>query len=155
MLNDLDKGIRRSRAMTKDIITGPEADIVRSIETTNAIIRKRSDGILMLHHPMHVVESTLSHVKENFEALCEIQAGEISPFLMHTGQVHKISAESKAFMTKSLGSIATHMAMVTDHSNPLSILAVRMYMYLHRPSIPTRVFRQDPHAIIWLRTQMS
>lgn len=138
--------------MTKNYLFSQ--DIIKEIQTSSAIIRKQQSGIISLHHPFGVSDLGLEQFKENFTVVQEIQNGAKTPFLLNTGQVYKISNEAKQYLSKKVAEFASHMAMVPGSSNPLSQLSVRMYLYLHRPPIETRVFRDDRKAMIWLIEQL-
>jgi hypothetical protein len=136
--------------MTELYKNDPKTDILREIRTRNAIIRKRADGIVLLHHPPEFVSSTFEDFLENHKALLEIQRGEISPFLMNVGNVKKVDNESKSYMNKTLPALASKMAMVPGEGHAMTRMAVKIYFILHRPPVPSRIFKDDLSAIQWL-----
>ncbi|MFN3343362.1 MAG: hypothetical protein ACK40M_11740 [Flavobacteriales bacterium] len=131
-----------------------EVDIIRELRTRNAVIRKRADGIVLLHHPPEFFSSTFEDFLENYKALLSIQEGEISPLLMNVGNVRKVDSASKIFMNKTLPEIAHKMAMVPGSGSALTRLTVKTYFILHRPPISSKIFRNDAEAIDWLKEDL-
>ncbi|MBX7094543.1 MAG: hypothetical protein K1X56_07485 [Flavobacteriales bacterium] len=127
--------------------------VEQKIETRNAVVRIHTNGLLTLHHLPGVTESHLDDFKRNHEALKELANGRPRPFLMNTGGVHRISNESKSYMNSTLLHLAERMALVPGDSNAMAKMAIRIYLILHRPAIPTAVFRDDEQAVKWLLSQ--
>lgn len=125
-------------------------NILREIQTQNAIVRKFHNGIITLHHPENVTVSDMENFTENYEALLAIQQGEISPFLINTCNVVRVGRAEKKFMTETLPTVASQMAMISNIKNPLALFTVNVYLSLFRPSIPHKLFYKEEDGYKWV-----
>ncbi|MFN3917583.1 MAG: hypothetical protein ACK4K0_07555 [Flavobacteriales bacterium] len=132
-----------------------QAEILREIKTKNAYVRKLANGIVTMHHPLDVSNSTMSNFVENYQAILQIQRGEITPFLINTGNVVNIGRDAKKYMTEKLPTIASSMAMVSEAQSPLVIYTINVYLNVFTPKIPHKFFNKEKEGYNWLLQQLN
>jgi hypothetical protein len=132
-----------------------QSEILREIKTKNAYVRKLANGVVTMHHPLHISTSSMSNFIENYEAILQIQRGEITPFLINTGNVVNIGRDAKKYMTEKLPTVANSMAMVSEVQKPLAIYTINIYLSVFPPKIPHKFFNREKDGYDWLLQHLN
>ncbi len=122
-------------------------EVIDSIYTPNAVIKKYSNGIVSFEHLPGVRTLTMKDFEDNYRALKQVQQGQLSPMLGDVTGIENVGNEEKAFMKSRLPEMATALAMLNSTHNMLTVFSINTFLYLHRPSIPTKVFASKKNAI--------
>ncbi|NUM50088.1 MAG: hypothetical protein HUU48_03130 [Flavobacteriales bacterium] len=125
-------------------------EVLTEITTGNAQIKKCSNGMLIFKHLEGIKSLNLSDFVENYEGILRLQSGCVSPLLGNVTNIEDVENEAKAFMTKTLPTVANALAFVNEKTNTVTSFAINMYLYLHRPQIPVKVFSSEEKALKWL-----
>ena len=125
-------------------------EVLAEITTGNAQIKKRSNGMVTLKHLEGINSLKWNDFVENYEAILQLQNGCISPLLGNVTNIEEVENEAKAFMTKTLPTVANALAFVNEKTNTVTSFVINMYLYLHRPQIPVKVFSSEEKALKWL-----
>jgi hypothetical protein len=119
---------------------------VRSIES--GTIYKRTDGILILRQVEGKDNVTIKDLKDQLEVFLDIQNGEKSPLMVVADRIKKLENEEKMFLTSTVAQFANKIGIVAN--TPIPTFIFNVFLFLTRPSIPTKIFMTEIEALEWL-----
>jgi hypothetical protein len=119
---------------------------IRSIES--GTIYKRADGILVLRQVEGKDNVTIKDLKDQLEVFLDIQKGEKSPLVVVADRLKRLDNEEKMFLTSTVTQFANKIGIVAN--TPIPTFIFNVFLFLTRPSIPTKIFTTETEALEWL-----
>jgi len=127
--------------------------IVDRIEWELGTIELRSDNILQFYPYEHVTGISLEELKIMLVHLKKITKGEPRPYFSHNFNLTEpLSTNAKLFIGKHCHEFATAFAISEKH--PITRFMAHSIMYLHKPSIPMKLFKTEERAFDWLKSSI-
>ena len=121
------------------------------VETTNARIRLRDDGIVEFR-AYNGADDTLETAQENMAVFNRL-LGERAPgpILVFIAGIKSQSRDARAFLSKSDESLKTcsRVALVVD--SPLSRALGNVFIGLSKSRSPLKLFNSEQEAVLWLK----
>ena len=120
-----------------------------AIETTNAYLNIRSDGILVFRYKDGVTD-TLESAREN-RAASERLVGDRAPvpLLIDFARAKGTTAEAREYYISDAVPIRSRVALLIK--SPVSRVLGNVYMGLTQNPVPTKLFTSEEKAVRWLR----
>ncbi|MBL4705547.1 MAG: hypothetical protein JKY54_13570 [Flavobacteriales bacterium] len=129
-----------------------KVEIIEKIDWELGVIELRVDNILQFHPYEGVTGVSLDQLKDMLVNLKEITDGIPRPYLSHNiNMTEPLSTEAKVFVGKHCHEFATAMAITEQHA--ITRFIAHSIMYLYRPQIPMKLFKNKTLAYEWLKTQ--
>ena len=128
-------------------------EILEQKFTEVGILSLRKDNILTFEPKLDKTEQTLDSMKSDFEILKNWANGEKYGFLVDSRRFKKFNSESRAYAQEKTPLFSDKYAIIIS-SGTSSFLA-NLFIYLNRPSIPTKTFTTKDEAIIWLKSEIK
>jgi hypothetical protein len=97
------------------------------------------------------VKVSLANMKENFEASARLLGGRKALVLFDASADYTITEEAKAYAAGPEAS-ESRVALAYLTSSITNRLMFNLYLKIHAPLIPTRMFSSEETALRWLRT---
>ena len=123
---------------------------METIELKSASVHLRKDGIIHIHikggNEMQLTDAI--HV---VEAMGKLGNEQKYPVLIDCGAFASIDKEVRIFSASKEANIYTLVDAVAYHSFAHKLL-VDFYVNHNKPQIPKQVFKDNPSAIVWLKT---
>ena len=114
------------------------------------ILSLRKDTILTFEPKPGKTEQTLDSMKSDFEIFKNWTDGKKHGFLVDGRRFKKFDAEVRAYAQRQTPLFSNKYAIIIT-SGTSSFLA-NMFIYLNRPTIPTKTFTLKENAINWLKS---
>ena len=126
-----------------------DTEIIDQLTTEIGIISLTKDKLItFVPHP-GITSVTLKPMAENMVKFLEWTKDEKLPFLTDNRQIKVIEPETRLFVQKNLPTFCSRHAIILE--NGLSYFMFNIFMYLNRPSIPVKAFKNKEEALIWLK----
>lgn len=116
------------------------------------ILSLRKDSILTFEPQAGITEQTLDSMKKDLEIFKSWANGKKYGFLVDSRRFKKFDAEVRVYAQKH-SPIFSHKYAIIISSGISSFLA-NIFLYLNRPSIPTKTFTTKESAIEWLKIKL-
>ena len=129
-----------------------EFEIIDKIQWELGTIELTSHGIVQFIPLEGITGITMEQLELMFSHLMNITKGTPKPFLSHNvNMTGPLSTEAKVYVGKNCHKFATAFAITERH--PITRFIAHSIMYLHRPEIPMKLFKNKQTAYDWLRVQ--
>ena len=119
--------------------------MTQRIETETCIFELRDDGILYCTTKPDAREEH-AQAEQNVAAIDKLCAEKHWPMLSDIRNLRSQSREARALYAAS--PIATAVALIVP--NPVSRVIGSFYLGLNKPSVPTKLFKSEAEARVWL-----
>lgn len=125
-------------------------ELVLERKLLSGTIQKLASGILVYRPEMsHGANPTIEHLRIEYETFMEIQQGQKSPLLVYTADLLTMDAKAKEFVSTTAKDFASKISIVAGNSIPAFVF--NMIIYLSRPEMPAKVFKNETEAWEWIR----
>lgn len=123
---------------------------MKIITLRNASLHIRNDGILHIHIKPGA-DLALNDAVEIVETMGKIGNGKKFPVLIDAGDFVQVDEEVRLFSASKESNIYTIADAIAYHSFAQKLVA-DFYVKHNQPTVPTKVFPDEPGAIEWLKT---
>jgi hypothetical protein len=113
------------------------------------ILSLRKDDILTFEPKLDKTEQTLVSMKTDLDILIEWADGKKYGFLVDSRRFKKFNSDARVYAQKHTPLFAHKYAIIIS-SGTSSFLA-NLFLYMNRPSIPTKTFTTKDSALNWLK----
>ena len=112
-------------------------------------IELRSDNVLHFIPNRDKEELSIDELRELLPHFKMITGGVPRPFVTHNQHLTSpLTTEAKVFIGEHTHHFATACAVLESH--PVTRFVAHSIMYLHKPQVPMRLFKNQENALAWL-----
>lgn len=129
-------------------------DLVDFVQLDFARIELRANNVLHFMPNPDKVEITAEELRAALPHLKLVSGGVPRPFVSHNQYLTSpLTTEAKVFIGEKTHLFATACAVLEAH--PITRFVAHSIMYMHKPQIPMRLFKDLDSALEWLENYKS
>jgi hypothetical protein len=127
-----------------------DISIVKEVNCSTGVIKLRSDKILTFTPHQNVTTVNLPELKEQYDIFLELTNGTPHLFYMNAPHMKKLGPEERVFIGANSHNFCTAMAI--RENSPLTRFLVHSVLYLNKPKVKVRMFKDETSSINWLKS---
>ncbi len=128
-----------------------KCNILKSKTLKFGIAKLRSDGILTFEPHLNTSIYSLSQLKEMLVIFKEMTGGKPHLYFSNNNNLNgSFGSQEKAFMSEHFHEFATAFAMTEQSA--ITRFVTHLFIHLHQPKIPIKMFKTEELAINWLKS---